>query len=230
MTIPGVAELLALTLAAEIGEISRSPSARKLVGYAGLGPRVKQSGQARTPAGLSKAGPATLRWAAVESSQHAWRATNPWHRPLHRHQAPPRQGQPGQVRRRAQGPDRLLARPLTQRAVQAERRERNRSCPGKLLHSSGRLTVPKRSEKPGQAAIDHVRSRAPKENSAVAVTHTTPRTQNPRRSFDIRTSFKETSGSLGEATSQPSQSLSSSRAQTITQTRREGGGAQLQAA
>jgi hypothetical protein len=26
----------------------------------------------------------------------------------------------------------------------------DRSCPGKLLHSSGRLTVPKRSEKPGQ--------------------------------------------------------------------------------
>src|SRR3954471_9676337 len=45
MTIPGVAELLALTLAAEIGDISRFPSPRKLVGYAGLAPRVKQSGQ-----------------------------------------------------------------------------------------------------------------------------------------------------------------------------------------
>jgi transposase len=80
MTIPGVAELLALTLAAEIGDISRFPSARKLVGYAGLGPRVKQSGQSSHTGRLSKAGPATLRWAAVEASQHAWRATNPWHR------------------------------------------------------------------------------------------------------------------------------------------------------
>jgi transposase len=80
MTIPGVAELLALTLAAEIGDIARFPSARKLVGYAGLGPRIKQSGQSSHTGRLSKAGPATLRWAAVEASQHAWRPTNPWNR------------------------------------------------------------------------------------------------------------------------------------------------------
>jgi transposase len=79
MTIPGVAELLGLTLACEIGDISRFPSARKLVGYAGLTPRVKQSGQSSRTGRLSKAGPATLRWAAVEASQQAWRPTNPWH-------------------------------------------------------------------------------------------------------------------------------------------------------
>jgi hypothetical protein len=28
---------------------------------------------------VSKAGPDTLRWAAVEAAQHAWRASNPWH-------------------------------------------------------------------------------------------------------------------------------------------------------
>jgi hypothetical protein len=28
---------------------------------------------------LSKAGSRTLRWAAVEAAQHAWRPTNPWH-------------------------------------------------------------------------------------------------------------------------------------------------------
>jgi transposase len=61
MTIPGVAELLALTLAAEIGDISRFPSPRKLVGYAGLAPPVKQSGQSSHTGRLSKAGPATLR-------------------------------------------------------------------------------------------------------------------------------------------------------------------------
>jgi transposase len=79
MTIPGVAELLGLTLATEIGDISRFPSARKLVGYAGLAPRVKQSGQSSRVGRLSKAGPDTLRWAAVEASQQAWRPTNPWH-------------------------------------------------------------------------------------------------------------------------------------------------------
>ena len=79
MTIPGVAELLGLTIASEIGDISRFPSARKLVGYSGLTPTVKQSGQVSRTGPLSKAGPDTLRWAAVEAAQQAWRPTNPWH-------------------------------------------------------------------------------------------------------------------------------------------------------
>jgi transposase len=80
VTIPGVGDLLALTLAAEIGDISRFPSARKLVGYAGMAPGISQSGD-RTKTGLplSKAGSRTLRWAAVEAAQHAWRESNPWH-------------------------------------------------------------------------------------------------------------------------------------------------------
>ena len=79
MTIPGVAELLGLTLATEIGDVSRFPSARRLVGYAGLAPTVVQSGQTSRTGRLSKAGSNTLRWAAVEAAQQAWRATNPWH-------------------------------------------------------------------------------------------------------------------------------------------------------
>lgn len=166
MTIPGVAELLGLTLAAEIGDVSRFPSAGKLVGYSGLIPTVKQSGQSSRTGRLSKAGPNTLRWAAVEAAQQAWRPEQPVARPLHRHQAPPRQVQPRQGRRRAQGPHRRLARLVAARAVQAERLSRHRPCPGKLLHSSGRLTAHKRSEKPGQLQPDHVRRQAPKEISA----------------------------------------------------------------
>ena len=79
MTIPGVAELLGLTIASEIGDISRFSSARKLVGYSGLTPKIKQSGQSERIGRLSKAGPATLRWAAIEAAQQAWRPTNPWH-------------------------------------------------------------------------------------------------------------------------------------------------------
>jgi transposase len=79
MTIPGVGELLGLTLAAEIGQISRFSSPRKLVGYSGLIPRVKQSGQSSRTGRISKAGPDALRWAAVEAAQHAWRPSNPWH-------------------------------------------------------------------------------------------------------------------------------------------------------
>jgi transposase len=79
ITIPGIAELLALTIASEIGDIARFASARKLVGYAGLAPRVTQSGQSARVGRLSKAGPETLRWAAVEAAQQAWRPNNPWH-------------------------------------------------------------------------------------------------------------------------------------------------------
>ncbi len=80
MTIPGVAELLGLTLASEIGDISRFPTARQLVGYSGLTPTIKQSGQSSRTGRISKAGPDTLRWAAVEAAQQAWRPANPWHR------------------------------------------------------------------------------------------------------------------------------------------------------
>jgi transposase len=79
-TIPGVAELLALTIAVEIGEVSRFTSPQKLVSYGRLAPRVHQSGQARPRSGpLSKSGSRLLGWAAVEAAQHAWRESNPWH-------------------------------------------------------------------------------------------------------------------------------------------------------
>src|SRR5918912_1003546 len=79
MSIPGIAEVLGLTLVAEIGDISRFASARKLVGYSGLSPTIKQSGQSSRTGRLSKAGPDTLRWAAVEAAQQAWRPNDPWH-------------------------------------------------------------------------------------------------------------------------------------------------------
>ena len=79
-TIPGVGDLLGLTLASEIGDVSRFSSPRKLIGYAGLSPKINQSGDRSRTGALSKAGSRTLRWAAVEAAQHAWRETNPWHR------------------------------------------------------------------------------------------------------------------------------------------------------
>jgi transposase len=78
-TIPGVGPLLSLTFAAEIGEVSRFAGPGKLVGYAGLAPRVSQSGERSATGALSKAGPRTLRWAAVEAANQAWRPSNPWH-------------------------------------------------------------------------------------------------------------------------------------------------------
>ena len=78
-TIPGVGDLLGLTLASEIGDVARFGSPRKLIGYAGLAPKINQSGDRSRTGALSKAGSRTLRWAAVEAAQHAWRPSNPWH-------------------------------------------------------------------------------------------------------------------------------------------------------
>jgi transposase len=79
-TIPGIAELLALTIAVEIGEIGRFSHPQKLVSYGRLAPRVHQSGESRPRSGpLNKSGSRLLGWAAVEAAQQAWRETNPWH-------------------------------------------------------------------------------------------------------------------------------------------------------
>ena len=79
MTMPGIGPLLGLTIAAEIGEVSRFASPAKLVGYAGLAPRISQSGERSAIGALSKAGSRTLRWAAVEAANQAWRPSNPFH-------------------------------------------------------------------------------------------------------------------------------------------------------
>jgi transposase len=78
-TMPGIGPLISLTFASEIGEVSRFQSASKLVGYAGLAPRISQSGERSQTGALSKAGSRTLRWAAVEAANQAWRRSNPFH-------------------------------------------------------------------------------------------------------------------------------------------------------
>jgi hypothetical protein len=45
-----------------------------------VAPGVKQSGgRTKTGLPLSKASSRTLRWAAIEAAQHAWRDSNAWH-------------------------------------------------------------------------------------------------------------------------------------------------------
>jgi transposase len=72
-TVPGIAWVLAYTIAAEIGDIARFPSPRKLAGYTGLCPRVYQSGESDRRGPLSKRGPRYLRWALIEATSHACR-------------------------------------------------------------------------------------------------------------------------------------------------------------
>ncbi len=78
LTIPGIGWVLAYTIAAEIGDIGRFPSPRKLAGYTGLCPRVYQSGESDRRGPLAKQGPKYLRWALVEAAVHA--STHPVYR------------------------------------------------------------------------------------------------------------------------------------------------------
>ncbi|HEX6228462.1 MAG TPA: IS110 family transposase [Solirubrobacterales bacterium] len=73
MTVPGIGWVLAYTIAAEIGDIRRFASPRKLAGYSGLCPRVYQSGESDRRGPLAKQGPRYLRWALVEAATHASR-------------------------------------------------------------------------------------------------------------------------------------------------------------
>jgi len=87
-TIPGIAWVLGYTIAAEIGDISRFPSPRKLIGYTGLTPRVEQSGERDRRGPLRKNGPNYLRWALIEAAHTAGR--HPHYQPIvermrHRH-------------------------------------------------------------------------------------------------------------------------------------------------
>jgi transposase len=72
-TIPGIGDILAFTIAAELGDISRFPTASKLVGYTGLSPRVNQSGTRDRRGPLARNGPKHLRWALIEAAVHACR-------------------------------------------------------------------------------------------------------------------------------------------------------------
>jgi transposase len=80
ITCPGIAWVLAFTIASELGDIDRFPSPRKLIGYTGLCPKVAQSGEQDRRGPLRKNGPNYLRWALVEAAHTASR--HPAYRPI----------------------------------------------------------------------------------------------------------------------------------------------------
>ena len=71
MQLPGVGYIVAMTVLSAIGDISRFESAKKLVGYAGIGAGVHDSGKTHKDKKITKKGRRELRWAMVEA---AWRA------------------------------------------------------------------------------------------------------------------------------------------------------------
>ena len=71
--LPGFGLLTTMTLLAAIGDIQRFETAKQLVGYAGLGSSVHDSGQTHRTGRLTKSGRREMRWALVEA---AWAAVD----------------------------------------------------------------------------------------------------------------------------------------------------------
>ena len=89
--LPGFGLLTAMTVLSAIGDISRFPSPKHLVGYAGLGAGIHDSGQTHRTKGITKRGRRDLRrvlieaaWVAVHKSPY-WKAH---FRRLTRHKPP----------------------------------------------------------------------------------------------------------------------------------------------
>ncbi len=82
--LPGVGWLTAITILAAIGEISRFPTAKHLVGYAGLGARVHDSGMTHSSGPITKAGRRDLRRAMVNAANRAVQHHVHWKKELER--------------------------------------------------------------------------------------------------------------------------------------------------
>ncbi|HEV2922013.1 MAG TPA: IS110 family transposase [Actinomycetota bacterium] len=71
MALPGVGQLTAMTLVAEIGDITRFPTARKLCAWAGLTPAVRNSDRKIRHGHITKQGSPWVRWILQEAAQTA---------------------------------------------------------------------------------------------------------------------------------------------------------------
>lgn len=71
LQLPGVGLIVAMTVLAAVGEVTRFQSAKKLVGYSGLGTSVHDSGLTHRTGRITKQGRKELRYVLVEA---AWRA------------------------------------------------------------------------------------------------------------------------------------------------------------
>ena len=76
--LPGIGVMTGLVILSAIGDINRFPSAKKLVGYAGLGARVHASGQSYHTGAITKQGRKELRHTMVEAAWTAIRYDKNW--------------------------------------------------------------------------------------------------------------------------------------------------------
>ena len=67
MTLPGVGKVIAAIFVAEIGDIGRFDSAKKLCSWAGLTPKHRESDEVVHRGAITKQGSPLVRWAAIEA-------------------------------------------------------------------------------------------------------------------------------------------------------------------
>jgi transposase len=82
--LPGIGLLTAMTILGAIGDVMRFPSAKKLVGYAGLGAGVHDSGKTHRDKGITKQGRRDLRFVLVEAARVAVQTHPYWKREFDR--------------------------------------------------------------------------------------------------------------------------------------------------
>jgi transposase len=80
LQLPGIAVLTAMTILGAIGDVTRFPSAKKLVGYAGLGAGVHDSGKTHRDKGITKQGRRDLRYVLIEAARVAVQTHPYWKR------------------------------------------------------------------------------------------------------------------------------------------------------
>lgn len=76
--LPGFGLVVAITVLAAIGDITRFPSASQLVGYAGFGTNVHDSGMTHKTGRITKAGRRDLRSAMVQAARAAVKFSSKW--------------------------------------------------------------------------------------------------------------------------------------------------------
>jgi transposase len=76
--LPGVGLIVAMTILAAIGDVTRFPTSKKLVGYSGLAASVHDSGQTHRTGHITKEGRKELRYVLVEAAWHAVETNDFW--------------------------------------------------------------------------------------------------------------------------------------------------------
>jgi len=71
LQLPGFGIIVIMTVLAAIGDLSRFPHPKKLVGYSGLGASIHDSGKKYRTRRITKRGRKELRWILVEAARHA---------------------------------------------------------------------------------------------------------------------------------------------------------------